>query len=188
MSEMPQVSPLLIHSSPLDLLTRWPADEPLVMLHSGRVHRQWARWSMMASPRLRYQFVNGESRWVGQPPPLLQHVRFVNDPLHDLDAVLNATRLRSTDCSAWPFFGGWIGYLSYDLGRWIEPHAQQAGGAADDRHWPLIDLAWCPEAMFFDHLHRRWFALGEMNTPLAEAESGSYEIGTLTPCMPREHY
>ena len=23
----------------------WPADQPMLMLHSGRVHHRWARWS-----------------------------------------------------------------------------------------------------------------------------------------------
>ncbi len=36
---------------PLDVVAAWPADRPLMMLHSGRGHPRWGRRSIIASPR-----------------------------------------------------------------------------------------------------------------------------------------
>lgn len=57
-----------------------------------------------------------------------------------------------------PWRGGWIGYLSYDLGRAIEPRAAAAhpgwrGGGGD---WPLYEWLWCPTIFAYDNLHARW--------------------------------
>jgi hypothetical protein len=44
--------------------------------------------------------------------------------LHALTAALEATHLETghaADPTAVPFLGGWIGFLSYELGRVIEP-------------------------------------------------------------------
>jgi para-aminobenzoate synthetase component I len=156
------ISALDWDDAPADVAARWPADQPLLWLHSGRLHSRWARWSIMASPRAVWQFERGRSMWTGDVPPQLAGVRFAHDALADLDAILNATRLDHDVLppSDLPFCGGWIGFFSYDLGRVIEPKAQhhdQSGPAA----WPLIELAWCPEAVVFDHLHRKWMCVGD---------------------------
>lgn len=158
--ESPNIIKLNWSATPLEALSAWPADRALVMLHSGRVHARWARWSLLTTPAVRYQF-DGQSRWIGQPPGRLQAVQFTHDPLADLDAIVRATRLPLD--SNLPWSGGWIGYFSYDLGRWIEPKAQHASGAVDDRHWPLIELAWCPSALLYDHLSRRWNEITRSN-------------------------
>ncbi len=36
---------------PLDVVAAWPADRPLMMLHSGRGHPRWGRRTIIASPR-----------------------------------------------------------------------------------------------------------------------------------------
>ena len=153
MNGEPNVIDLNWRATPLDVLNAWPAERALFMLHSGRVHARWARWSILATPVVRYQFHDG-SRWTGTPPPALQDVQFSDDPLGDLQAILRATAVENGPRV--PFAGGWIGGFSYDLGRSIEPHAQHAGGAIDDRQWPLIELGWCPQALLYDHMHRRW--------------------------------
>ncbi|MCL4741104.1 MAG: anthranilate synthase component I family protein [Phycisphaerales bacterium] len=85
------------------------------------------------------------SRWLDaatgedRPPP----ADFRDDPLLDLDRVL---AMRANPNLAAPFGSGWIGWLSYDLGRWIEPAADGGGGAAAGDA-PLIELH-----RFTDHL------------------------------------
>ena len=37
---------------PLDVVAAWPADRPLMMLHSGRGHPRWGRRSILAEPRM----------------------------------------------------------------------------------------------------------------------------------------
>lgn len=168
--------------SPLQALLAWPAQRPLLMLHSGRVHRRWARWSIMASPAARYRF-DGRSHWIGPVSDPLQDVPFSHDPLRDVDRILQATRLSDWKNNAgfFPgagFPGGWIGYFSYDLGRWIEPSAQIALGAIDDRHWPLIELAWCPAALVYDHINAAWHSVGPDQDLINFTANESSEIST----------
>lgn len=161
MRDAAELSMLDWRGLPTDALASWPADRPLLMIHSGRSHARWARWSILASPVVRFQF-DGCSRWIGSPPDALAKIKFTHHPLADLDAVIAATRCNpDAPAQGLPFAGGWIGYFSYDLGRWIEPRAQSVF-AVDDRRWPLIDLAWCPDALAFDHEDQQWWAAGEM--------------------------
>ena len=34
----------------MQVAAAWPTDQPLFMLHSGRLHRRWSRWSILARP------------------------------------------------------------------------------------------------------------------------------------------
>jgi len=149
----------------------WPADRPLLMLHSGRVHSRWARWSILASPAGTYRF-DGRSRWEG-PDGSAAPLDFAHEPMADLDRLLARTRLQtpSPELAGLPFTGGWIGYLSYDLGRHVEPAARH--GAAHPGQtppaWPLIELARCPHAFLYDHLERTWFEVGRSDWTLETA-------------------
>ncbi len=103
-------------------------------------------------------------------PAELRDVRLTRDPLADLDAILRATALdpRLLQPAAVPFRGGWIGCFSYDLGRVIEPraaHAREGPAKTDVGGWPLIELAWCPDALVFDHLRVRWTRIGDAPHP-----------------------
>lgn len=73
-----------------------------------------------------------------------------------------------------PFAGGWIGWISYDLGRTIEPAAQAPDGAAaracDDRGWPLFELMRCDGAYVHDGEHGEWHTVGD-ESALPEAEA-----------------
>ncbi len=80
------------------------------------------------------------SRWLDaatgddRPAPLA----FIHDPLRDLDRLLTAhAKPELTE----PFASGWIGWLSYDLGRLIEPAADAARCATVPSDTPpLIEL------------------------------------------------
>lgn len=96
---------------------------------------------------------------------------FADDPLTDLQAVLDATARDyhpGTGQKLPPFDGGWIGYFSYDLGRTIEPAAAGNRQPSRDRDWPLIELGWCPDALIHDNLSGQWFMIG--NPPLNPAD------------------
>ncbi|HRQ72786.1 MAG TPA: hypothetical protein PLU35_07145 [Phycisphaerales bacterium] len=76
-----------------------------------------------ARPRSRWLDAStGES---ATPPVPLTH-----DPLADLDRLLAA---HANPDPAQAFSSGWIGWLSYDLGRWIEPAADGGGCASPAR-------------------------------------------------------
>ncbi len=59
--------------------------------------------------------------------------------------------------AALPFFGGWIGFLSYEAGRFIEPHALPhcRAHAAPLARWSLFDTA-----IIHDAATGRWLAIG----------------------------
>ncbi len=158
MNHRRRITKLSLEATPLHVAAAWPIDRPLIMLHSGRSHRRWARWSVLAEPTGFYRF-DGRSQWIscGSTAP---DVDFSHDPLHDLDAITRATAAQAD--RALPFVGGWIGYFSYDLGRWIEPAAADCPPPADDRSWPLIELAYCPNALVFDNMTGQWHAVGEV--------------------------
>jgi para-aminobenzoate synthetase component 1 len=54
---------------------------------------------------------------------------------------------------------GWIGWLSYDAGRVLEPRAQ-GGGAEDDRGWSLASFVRIDDALVFDGATNSWSGLG----------------------------
>jgi len=176
----------------------WPADRPLLMLHSGRMHSRWARWSILASPIGTYRF-DGRSSWAdpnGAPAP----IDFTHDPLTDLDRLLARTRLEGSPpaLAGLPFAGGWIGFLSYELGGHLEPAARRR----DDRRsnepsaWPLIELARCPHALIYDHLERTWLEVGKSEWALDTAAIGGdgdcraldFAVDTLRPAVDPDAY
>jgi para-aminobenzoate synthetase component 1 len=61
-----------------------------------------------------------------------------------------------------PFSGGWIGNLSYELGRVIEPAVGPGRWRGEDDPWPLVEWGWCSWALVFDHLAGEWWLAGEM--------------------------
>lgn len=132
--------------TPLEALERWPGDRRVLFLHSGRLQRQWARWSILGEPVATYRFLltsaGGRSVWSSRsiPAPDLE-----DKPFADLRS------LRSVGD------GIWIGYLSYDLGRWVE---RLPNLAVDDRHWPIIEFGYCPGYLVYDGLEQCWYRCG----------------------------
>ena len=76
----------------------------------------------------------------------------------------------------------WIGYLSYDLGRWIEP---ALGGPLPDSDWPIIELAYCPGYLVYDLAESAWTACGTYATDgepqLASDPDGQADFSTSEP-------
>ena len=172
---------------PLEALRRWPVDRRLMMLHSGRYDDRWARWSVMAQPVGTYQFietppytnsadsgsVHGSSHWVGQAQhrPINQ---FIHKPFEDLRQLLNATADN----------GLWLGYLGYDLGRWIERLPGKPGIAKNDRGWPIIELGYCPGYLLHDALTNTWRACGTWAHPDAREAIDTHTYPDLPNALP----
>ncbi len=116
---------------PLDALSRWPADRPVMMLHSGRTHARWSRWSVLATPGH-----GAEDRWVAQGPPRAA-LREFEDKVAGDDAL-------------------WVGYLGYDLGRRIE----NVGSPDTKNVWPDGWMRRCPGWLLHDRVEGRWHACG----------------------------
>jgi para-aminobenzoate synthetase component I len=136
---------------PLEALRRWPVDRRVLMPHSGRPDPKWSRYTLLAGADGAYRFrINeqgeGISEWVGEPggcPGLGDN--WTHRPLRDLQRVL-ADRASL-----------WVGYLGYDLGRYIEKLPSKA---ADDRGWPCVQFQRCPGWLAHDNLTGDWYACG----------------------------
>jgi anthranilate/para-aminobenzoate synthase component I len=146
---------------PLDVAAAWPDDRPLVMLHSARPHPRWARWSILAHPSAVYRFDGRRSILTGRLPQ--RPAAFAHDPLADMQALIDSTRASSESDQRpeIPFAGGWIGVLSYDLGRVIEPRAQHPHPDLEVDPWPLIELCYCADALVYDNVSGAWHAVGD---------------------------
>ncbi len=136
---------------PLGAMRRWPADQPLLMLHSGRADARWSRYTLLTSPRGAYSFGvdehdQGRSVWLGERSGCpVKMDAWVNQPMRDLGKVL-------TDREAL-----WVGYLGYDVGRYIE---RLASRAVNDRDWPVVQMHRCPGWLVHDNLTGSWRACG----------------------------
>lgn len=101
--------------------------------------------------------------WIGDSPSssidrLIREARNT-DPLDILEAAL-----RSSPQPEGSEEGEWMVMLSYDLGRVIEPvaqHSESAVRARDDRRWPLIVMAWCPDRVILDQSTAVWRCIGD---------------------------
>ncbi len=145
-----------------DVLLNAPANRPLAVLHSGRLHPRWSRWSMVAQPSgvLRHQ--GRRTCFASLGGSCETSPRFTHDPMADLGwlderlAAAGASPALSTDCSDPPWRGGWLGYLSYELGRSIEPRACSSRSNKRPR-WPLYEWLWCPQVFVLDAGKRQWY-------------------------------
>ena len=137
----------------------------------------WARRSILAEPIGTYRFVeakDGSSRssWLG--PDILPGT-LCHRPFADL-RVLSRTGP-----------GLWIGYLSYELGRWVEDLRAHPNR---DRHFPVIELGYCPGWFVHDTATAKWTMVGDppappdLSTPAAEPGCA---VGMPTSCTtPRQ--
>jgi para-aminobenzoate synthetase component 1 len=173
------IAPLGWSCTPLEALAAWPVDQPLCLLHSGRLHRRFARWSILASPGVIFRFDAARGWNRTGPARLPRRFEPIGDPRVDIDRLLETTRgiprpppddaglpesLADGSIRGMPSGSGWIGWLSYDLSPWLEPALRRPGaeprGGRRPGPWPLLELGWCPDALAYDHSSRRWYALG----------------------------
>lgn len=125
-----------------------------------------ARWSIFASPARTLCCGAGDA-----------------DPLARFAEALASTARTTPNSGELPFIGGWIGWLSYDLGRVIEPAAQApagAGRAQPDRDWPLLETHYCPAAYVHDAKTDEWSIVGDpAHSPALDPASAcaEYRVG-----------
>jgi para-aminobenzoate synthetase component 1 len=74
---------------------------------------------------------------------------FWDDPLEALAWL--GQQCRAAPCDGPPFKGGWVGYLSYDLGRCFEVLPSRA---SDDLGLPLFTFAYHTQVTAIDHVER----------------------------------
>jgi len=92
------------------------------------------------------------SYWAAQPREIFQFGAGQDDPFGKLQAALAKYELEMDRPDGLPkglFRGGWIGYLGYELGRYIE---RLPATTVDDIGLPLIRLCFYDRFIAYDHL------------------------------------
>jgi para-aminobenzoate synthetase component 1 len=110
------------------------------------------------------------SYWTAEPKEIFLFDAEQINPLEDLDKVLNKYKLRRDRDSILPkeiFCGGWIGYFSYELGRYIEKLPETT---VDDLGIPLIRLCFYDRLIAYDPIEKSFWLValqleGEVETP-----------------------
>ncbi len=123
-------------------------DDPFALL----LHGPGSRWSYICARPAETMVANA-----GVPGGLLERVR---------ESEGAAGLIRPEDAP--PFWGGWAGLLSYELGRSLLPHLADA---PPREGWPDIALGFYPEFIVFDHQRQYaeyWDWRGRKEGSLAE--------------------
>ena len=103
-------------------------------------------------PLVMGDFTGGQGRYSMFSPGSDQIIRFCmgdkGDPLAILDKALQQYKLVRDENCDWPFLGGWAGWLSYDLGRYVE---RLPDGVIHDISLPLLYMAFYDYLAIWDH-------------------------------------
>ena len=99
------------------------------------------------------------SYWAAQPKEILEFKTGQDNPFEKLQKALIKYKLEEDCRSNLPkeiFHGGWIGYFSYELGRYIE---KLPVTAIDDIALPLIRLCFYDRFIAYDHLEESFWLI-----------------------------
>jgi para-aminobenzoate synthetase component 1 len=117
-------------------------------LDSGMDPQRLGRYSFMGSDPFLVMKSRGEEITVAGPGG---ESVIIGDPFDVLGEILGEYKL-DTDSTELPFVGGAVGYLSYDLGQFVE---RLPSTAVDDLQLPECYLAFYDAVAIFDHLEGR---------------------------------
>jgi para-aminobenzoate synthetase component 1 len=99
------------------------------------------------------------SYWAAQPKEIFEFGGKQDDPFEKLQRALAKYKLEKDSDIDLPkgiFRGGWIGYFSYELGRYIE---RLPAAAVDDIGLPLIRLCFYDRFIAYDHLEESFWLI-----------------------------
>jgi len=94
---------------------------------------------------------DGFSYWAAEPLDVFEFSPGGKNPFVKLEQALHKYRLEQNPANSFPkgiFCGGWIGYFSYELGRYIEKLPETT---ADDLKMPMIRLCFYDRLIAYDH-------------------------------------
>jgi para-aminobenzoate synthetase component 1 len=101
------------------------------------------------------------SYWAAEPKEIFEFCAGQKDPFEKLHRVLNKyqleldairdTRYAETELPKGMFLGGWVGYFSYELGRYIEKLPETT---IDDLGMPLVRLCFYDRFIAYDHVEK----------------------------------
>ena len=155
----------------------WPAGTPLVALVSAEPDAARSRVSVFAAPTLVRRCrldPGGRTLWTEHRGPGSRPVAAAADPLDEL-ARMFAEHPHDRGVGPVP---GWIGWISYDLGRVLEPAAGGKSPPSDARGFPLMEWARVDAAYMHDARTDLWTPVGDPDAlpPLAP-RGASFTLG-----------
>jgi para-aminobenzoate synthetase component 1 len=101
----------------------------------------------------------GFSYWAAEPKEVFTFKAGQINPFERLEKALNKYKLERDFENTLPtgiFCGGWIGYFSYELGRYIESIPETA---VDDLVMPLIRLCFYDRVIAYDHIEKSFWLI-----------------------------
>ncbi len=132
---------------------------PTFLLESVERGERWGRWSFVGlRPFLQLRARHGAVTLTGDVPPPAVAAASSGDPLATLDALVTA--LRTPDLPGLPpLFAGAVGYLGYDIVRFVErlPDTGVDDLGMDDAH-----LVFPGQLVVFDHLRQRLLVMSNV--------------------------
>jgi para-aminobenzoate synthetase component 1 len=141
------VEPVDCAVSPAAAFVRFAARDRPFFLDSGGGDPRLGQWSLLGAEPfdvLVHDFARGDAE----------------SPFPELAERLVRYATRRPPGAAVPFVGGAVGYLGYDLGRYVEPSAFLEGAVAFDLALPQMWMGLYDAAAAFEHATGRWFVAG----------------------------
>jgi anthranilate/para-aminobenzoate synthase component I len=102
---------------------------------------------------------DGFSYWAYEPREIFELQMDSDEPFERLQAAIDKYGLEPRKNINLPkgiFCGGWVGYFSYELGRYIERISESA---VDDIKIPLVRLCFYDKVICFDHKQKRFLLI-----------------------------
>ncbi len=99
------------------------------------------------------------SCWMAEPKEIFEFRAGQKDPFSKLQKTLDKYKLEDGFGNKLPkgiFCGGWAGYFSYELGRYIE---KLPATTTDDLRMPLIHLCFYDKVIAYDHIEKTSWVL-----------------------------
>jgi para-aminobenzoate synthetase component I len=149
----PSIVPVPLVGSPQDIYARLGARDGTVLLESSKAMPGLSGWSWVAGPALATLSTRGAETSLREALGGELIERWA-DPFEAIQAVLARIAVPAAQRPAGlGFAGGLIGYLGYDLARFVE---RLPSLAADDPALPTMRLHLCDHLLAFDHAHSQW--------------------------------
>ncbi|QDU33656.1 Aminodeoxychorismate synthase component 1 [Poriferisphaera corsica] len=165
-----------------DVVRGWPAERRLLVLSSGRFDKRWARRCVVATADEGWGFVEDEMRsgegergagrhvWMreGEVAEVLEGNE--DDPFSGLRDVMCGEKGPTEQ-------GIWMGYLGYELGRWVE---DLPSTGARDRGWEAGVMHRCSGWLVYEMNEDgggEWYGCGDWKEDLPGWVKDVFECG-----------
>ncbi|HEY0946269.1 MAG TPA: chorismate-binding protein, partial [Opitutaceae bacterium] len=141
-------------AEPVEAFRRLAGRRGVFWLDSSLPRAYDGRFSIMGCEPRFVVGTRGQEWWLERGGAIVERGM---QPLQKIEELIAACRTAPADGVELPFWGGAVGWFSYDLGRQFE---RVEGTAVDDLRVPDIRLAWHDAAVIWDHHASRAWLVG----------------------------